>query len=81
MTNKEKLIVKNLGYTTFALYYYILHNKRFSNKHMEFELGFSKESRYRALQNLKNAGIINVTGHSYTREFIVNEESKWQLIK
>jgi hypothetical protein len=44
-------------------------------------LGFSKESRYRALQNLKNAGIINVTGHSYTREFTVNEESKWEIVE
>jgi predicted transcriptional regulator len=79
MTNKEKLIVKNLGYTTFALYYYICHNKYFSNKDMEFELGFSKESRYRALQKLKKASIINVVGNSYNREFTVNDQSKWNI--
>jgi predicted transcriptional regulator len=79
MTNKEKLIVKNLGYTTFVLYYYIRHNKTFSNKDMEFELGFSKESRYRALQKLKKAGIIDVVGHSYNRQFTVYNESNWKF--
>lgn len=79
MTNKEKLIVKHLGYTTFVLYYYILHNKSFSNKDMEFELGFSKESRYRALQKLKKCNIINVTGYCYNRQFTVNNEKEWRF--
>lgn len=79
MSEKEKLIIKQLGYTTFVLYYYILHNKTFSNKEMEWELGMSKESRYRALQKLKAHGVIQVSGYCYNREFTVCHENNWQF--
>lgn len=79
MTSKEKQIVKQLSYTSFILYYYIKHHKTFSNKEMEFELGLSKESRFRSLKALRKANIINVTGHSYNRIFTVMDEKEWKL--
>jgi Mn-dependent DtxR family transcriptional regulator len=79
MTNKEKLIVKKLGYSTFVLYNYIKYNSTFSNKDMEYELGMSKESRYRALRNLKNKNIIKVDGYAYNRFFQIMDEKDWSL--
>jgi predicted transcriptional regulator len=78
MTTKEKLIVKQLGYTTFALYTYIKSNSNFSNKEMEWELGLSKESRFRALKLLKKHNIISVQKQS-NRIFTVLGEDTWTL--
>jgi Mn-dependent DtxR family transcriptional regulator len=78
MTSKEKLIVKHLGYTTFALYYYIKATPKFDNKTMEQELGLSKQSRFRALRDLKEKNIITIKQRS-NRTFTVLGEESWTL--
>lgn len=79
MTDKEKLIIKQLGYTTYVMYQYIKFHPKFHNKDMEWELGLSKESRYRSLGKLKKLNIIKVTGNAYHRNFTICSESEWKL--
>ena len=79
MTNKEKLIIKKLGYTTYVMYQYIKFHPTFHNKDMQWELGLSKESTYRSFNKLKKSNIIKITGHSYHRNFSILSESEWEL--
>lgn len=80
MSNKEKAIIRNLGYSPFVLYQYIKHTAEFSNKDVEFELGMSECTRKRTLQVLKKHNIIKNTGkHGYSRSFSIIAESDWSI--
>ena len=79
MTDKEKLIIKKLGYTSYVMYQYIKHHPTFQNKEMQWELGFSKESTYRSFKKLKTCGIISIEGNCYNRVFTINNELDWKI--
>lgn len=79
MTNKEKLIIKRLGYTTYVMYQYIKSHNTFHNKDMQWELGLSKESTYRSFKKLKTYNIITISGHCQKRKFNINPENDWKL--
>jgi hypothetical protein len=79
MTEKEKRIIKSLGYTSYAMYQYIKYHPKFENKQMQWELGFSKESTYRSFNKLKKSGVITVNGYQEKRIFTINPESEWKI--
>jgi hypothetical protein len=79
MTDKEKLIIKKLGYTTYVMYQYIKFHPKFHNKDMQWELGLSKESTYRSFNKLKKSNIIKVTGHNFQRRFTILPDNEWDV--
>ena len=69
MTIKEMNIIKQLGYSTFALYSYIKQNRVFTNKELLYNLGMSDQSRHRGFTALKKYNIIQCIQPIYTNLF------------
>jgi DNA-binding transcriptional ArsR family regulator len=78
MTNKEKLIVKRLGYTTYVLFRYSLTNHRPSREKLISELGMSQQSITRGYKALTEANIVKLEG-KYKPYVYLLPEDMWNL--
>lgn len=80
MTKKETLILRKLSYSAFGFYMYIKHNPTASNKDIEFDLGYSRQSIHRAQKILRSCNIIkNIGKRSNGRIFTILPETEWAL--
>ena len=78
MTNKEKQIVRRVGYSSFAVYWY-LKSGFTTSETLRYELGLSRQSFSRSIKKLRAENIVESQGSTHKLKYLLKPESEWKI--